>query len=239
MHSRLMRHLLCLTLCCAGAPLLASEPAAQPKADRWASAMQNFEKLDKESPSTPGGVVFVGSSSIRLWKVDEAFPNWNAINRGFGGSQLGDSVRHVELLVIRHKPRAVVVYAGDNDINGGKTPEQVSQDFAAFEKAVHAALPETHIFFVAIKPSTRRWQLADTMQKANRLIETQCEEKPNCHFVDIWDAMLGDDGMPRPELLQKDGLHLTAAGYDVWNSAIKHAFEAASLSPKQAAPAPQ
>lgn len=235
MHFRLPRLLLSLTLCVASTNLLASEPATQPSPDRWAAAMQEFDKLDQQSPSRPDGVLFVGSSSIRLWKVDKAFPAWNAINRGFGGSQLSDSVRHVDLLVIRHKPRAVVVYAGDNDINGGKTPEQVSQDFAAFEKAVHAALPETHIFFIAIKPSTRRWQLADTMQQANRLIESQCEEKSNCHFVDIWDAMLGEDGKPRPELLQKDGLHLTPAGYDIWNTATKKALESASLTPEPAA----
>lgn len=205
-------------------------PAAEPGAaseDRWAEAMERFERLDGESPPRPGGVVFVGSSSIRLWDLEKFFPELEAVNRGFGGSQLADSLRHIDLLVLRHKPRAVVVYAGDNDINAGKTPGQVSEDFRAFEAAVHDALPETRILYIAIKPSLARWKLAGPMRTANGLIAEICEKHPRCDFVNIWDPMLGDDGKPRDELLQEDGLHLSPAGYALWTKLVQSALDPA------------
>lgn len=204
-----------------GTVLRADDPAGE---DRWAEAMERFEALDAQTPPTPGGVVFVGSSSIRGWNLDESFPEWNTLNRGFGGSQLADSVRNIDLLVLRHEPRAVVVYAGDNDIWAGKTPEEVADDFRAFEQAVHGALPETELYYIAIKPSVARWSKADPMRTANGLIEAVCKEKPRCEFINIWDSMLGDDGQPRKELLQSDGLHLTPVGYELWTKAVREAI---------------
>src|SRR6187200_3014504 len=102
--------------------LRADVPAFQ--ADPWAKEMAAFSEQDQKAPGI-GGVVFVGSSSIRLWDLAKYFPNLSALNRGFGGSQMIDSVYHADLLVIRHKPRTVIVYAGDNDLAAGKSPQQV------------------------------------------------------------------------------------------------------------------
>ena len=220
MMRRVVRLAWGLTVLMFAGTLFGDEPADE---KRWAESMERFEALDAETPPKPGGVVFVGSSSIRGWDLDKSFPKWNALNRGFGGSQLADSVRNIELLVLRHKPRAVVVYAGDNDIWSGDTPEEVADDFRAFEKAVHEALLETEIYYIAIKPSTARWSKADPMRTANGLIAAICEEKPRCDFINIWDPMLGDDGKPRKELLREDGLHLTPAGYELWAKIVKDA----------------
>ncbi|MBA3315738.1 MAG: hypothetical protein H0T47_20935 [Planctomycetaceae bacterium] len=189
-------------------------------ADMWEAEMRRFDALDRKRPTAAGGVVFVGSSSIRLWDLEESFPKAEALNRGFGGSELADSVRYLDRLVLRHEPRVVVLYAGDNDIARGKTPEQVNKDFEAFIAAVRKDLPETKIVYIAIKPSIARWKLAETMQKANAEIAATCAKHKNCEFVDVWPAMLKADGLPNEDLFVWDGLHMSDAGYEVWSKLV-------------------
>ena len=185
--------------------------------DRWAKDIAAFEADDAARPFAPGGIVFVGSSSIRLWDLSAAFPGATVLNRGFGGTQIADSVRHVERLVLRHKPRVVVFYAGDNDISAGRTPAQVRDDFRAFVQKVHAALPATRIAFVGIKPSLARWAKIAEVREANRLVRADCDSDDRLGFVDVDGPMLGWDGKPRADLFVQDGLHLSPKGYALWN----------------------
>ncbi|MGI9455519.1 MAG: SGNH/GDSL hydrolase family protein [Aeoliella sp.] len=184
----------------------------------WQKEMAQFEHADAESPAEPGGIVFVGSSSIRLWDLAESFPaiEPTPLNRGFGGSHLEGSIRHAELLILRHKPRLVIVYAGDNDIAAGKDADRVLADYQKLVQIIHAELPDTSIAYIAIKPSIARWHLADTMRPANEKIAAECEDNDRLLFVDIWTPMLGEEGQPRPELFVDDGLHLNDTGYDLW-----------------------
>ena len=219
-----MRAFLWLCAAFVGTSLLTADALAAEKetpTERWAVDMRRFDKYDEEHPPQPGGIVFVGSSSIRLWDLHKSFPESKALNRGFGGSQIADSVRNLDRLVLRHKPAVVVMYAGDNDISGGKTPEVVLMDFEAFVAGIRKELPETKIAYIAIKPSIARWKLADTMQQANAAIKAFCERTEGCEFVDVWPAMLDEAGQPREELYVKDGLHLSAKGYAVWNELVR------------------
>lgn len=225
MKRGVLRFGLCCGVLFAATVLLGDDKNSSSKPGPWAKAMARFEKLDAEQSPKPGGIVFVGSSSIRLWDLDKSFPDWNALNRGFGGSQLADSVRNIDLLVLKHRPRAVVVYAGDNDIWAGKTPAEVADDFRAFESAIHKNLPETKILYIAIKPSLARWSKAGVMGKANDLIAAICKKSSHCQYINIWDKMLGTDGRPRKELLRSDGLHLSPAGYAIWTNAIRAAID--------------
>lgn len=202
-----------------------SQPPAVKKAPadpfaRWEKAIAAFEEQDRKALPPKNGIVFVGSSSIRLWKLDESFPDLDVINRGFGGSQLADAVHFAERIVLKHEPRLVVLYAGDNDITAGKTPEQVFADFQEFVATVHAKLPETRIVYIPIKPSLKRWSLFDKMQRANDLIAEFCRQDERLASADIVTPMLGDDGKPRPELFAEDGLHLSAKGYELWTSVV-------------------
>ena len=165
---------------------------------RWESAIAAFEKEDQEKPADKNGVVFVGSSTIRLWDIKKSFPELNALNRGFGGSELSDSVHFLPRLVLKHEPRLVVVYAGDNDIGAGKSPETIAAGFDAFASQVHDAMPKTKIVFISIKPSIKRWNLYDKIQKANSLIEAACKKNDRYVFVDIAPLFLGKDGTPAP-----------------------------------------
>lgn len=205
------------TIACVLFPLsvcAAEESTAQP--DRWAKHMQEFDQQDQEHPYPKGGIVFTGSSSIRLWDLEESFPNAELLNRGFGGSQIHDAVRHLDRLVLRHQPRIVVLYSGDNDINAGRSPGDVVADFQSFVDGIHKELPETKIVYIAIKPSLRRWNLAEPMSQANADIQKICEATAGCEYVDVWSPMLGADGKPRKELFVKDGLHLSSEGYALW-----------------------
>lgn len=195
------------------------------QADRWAKEMAAFEQIDKQSPPAAGGIVFVGSSSIRLWDLSRAFPGLPVVNRGFGGSQIADSVRHADLLVIRHKPRTVVFYAGDNDISDGKPPQAVADDFKAFVSKVHSALPQTRIAFIAIKPSIQRWALIAKVREANALIRTVAGADDRLAFIDVDGPMLGWNERPRKDLFVDDGLHLSAKGYDLWNALVRPFLE--------------
>lgn len=194
------------------------QPAAAPAAEeRWAKDMAAFAADDEARPFAPGGIVFVGSSSIRLWDLAASFPGHRTLNRGFGGSQIPDSIEHIERLVLRHRPATVVFYAGDNDISAGRTPAQVHADFETFAGRVHAALPSTRIAFIAIKPSLARWALVDKVREANRLIRAACDRDDRLGFVDVDGPTIGWDGKPRADLFVKDGLHLSPKGYALWN----------------------
>src|SRR5262245_40086326 len=198
---------------------LAADPA-----DRWEADIRKFEEADRKSPPAPGQVVFVGSSSIRQWKLKESFPDLQAINRGFGGSQLSDAARYAERIVTPYKPRVVVLYAGDNDLAAGKKPEGVRDDYKKFVAAVRGQLPDVKIVFIAIKPSPKRWALADQAKEANRLIRAEMKD-PNQVFVNVWPYMIGVDGKPRRELYVQDELHMTPEGYKLWATLVRRHIE--------------
>ncbi|MBN2473721.1 MAG: hypothetical protein JXB62_03885 [Pirellulales bacterium] len=192
----------------------------QPEQNRWESAIRRFEVQDRRQAPTKGGILFVGSSSIVGWDVVKCFPDLPVINRGFGGSQIADSVHFADRIVLPYEPKIIVFYAGDNDIASGKSPQQVLADYKQFVETVHGRLPETRIVYVAIKPSISRWKLVDRMRRANGLIRAVAEKDERLVFVDVDAPMIGDDGKPRGELFKPDGLHLNAEGYRLWSELV-------------------
>ena len=204
-------------------------------ASKWADAIIAFEKLDAEQSPPKNAILFVGSSSIRFWDLKASFPELDAINRGFGGSQMADSVFYVRQLVLKHDPRTVVVYAGDNDIAKGKSPERVFADFAEFVAILRKELPNAQIHYIAVKPSIKRWKLIDKIRFTNQLIKAYCETHNQLHFVDIGSGMLMEDGKPNPDMFVKDGLHLNKLGYESWTKKVLESLECESreLQPSQ------
>ena len=191
--------------------------AAVATVEPFAAEIARFEAADRASPPTPGGIVLVGSSSFRLWPdLAGDFPGAPVVNRGFGGSTLPDVLRYAPRIVLPHRPRLVLVYAGDNDIASGRTPAQVLADYQAFVALVRGALPAARIAFVSVKPSPSRWALVDRQREANALVRTWIARDSMQAYVDVFSPMLGADGRPRPELFVADSLHMTRAGYAVW-----------------------
>ncbi|MBV8881866.1 MAG: hypothetical protein JO332_18045 [Planctomycetaceae bacterium] len=194
--------------------------AQEPKAEPFAKEIEAFEAKDKASPPPQNEIVFVGSSSIRLWKSTEAFPDLKVINRGFGGSQMADSVRYAERIILPCKPRIVVVFAGGNDIAAKKTPEKVFEDFKALVGKIHGALPKTQVYFISLFPNVARRTQDAQCQMVNELIEAYTKSDERLGYIDTASKMRAADGGPRPELLRADGLHMNDDGYKIWNEIV-------------------
>jgi lysophospholipase L1-like esterase len=208
----------------AGASLARAQapaPAPSTNSAQWEKEIQAFEAADKPEPPPLGGILFIGSSSVRLWKtLAHDFPDQPVLNRGFGGSRIPDSTWFVPRIVLPYRPRLIVMYAGGNDINDGRSPEQVASDFAQFVETVRTSLPATRIAYISIAGNPARWAQVDRVRQANRLIEACTKRTPNMAFIDIFPHMLDASGQPRPELFVEDRLHMNAAGYAIWTKIV-------------------
>lgn len=194
--------------------------------------------LAARSLDRPVDVVFIGSSSVRMWKsLAQDFPRWRTANCGFGGSQLADSVFYFDQLITPRAPRAVVLYAGENDLAASITPEQLLADFHAFRERLHVVRPATRLIYLSCKPSPVRAAQLDKFRAANALIATACAADPICIFVDVFTPMLDDRGQPRVELFGPDRLHMSAAGYALWTKTLLPVLERALASAMPAATA--
>lgn len=218
-----MRRLILLFLLVLPLFARASQPVhASPEQAKWEPAIAAFEAADKLNPPAPGSTLFIGSSSIEHWKSLAAdFPEVSVINRGFGGSELGDSTYFADRIVAPYHPRAVVLYAGDNDLQDGHSPTQVRDDFAAFVREVRLVDPGVPIAFVAIKPSMARKVLLPEVSQANALIKTYTATQKRVTYLDVYTPMLGDDGQPQMKWFGDDGLHMNRTGYALWIGIIK------------------
>lgn len=203
--------------------VFAAGPPVSPSV-RWEKQIAAMEKRDRVSPPAAGAVHFCGSSSIVLWDLAEWFPKGGVVKRGFGGSQIADSAYFAGRIITPYRPRAVVLYAGDNDLAAGKSPERVRNDFLAFVAAVRRGSPRTPIHVISIKPSVLRWKLWPTIQRANALIRAECEKGEGLRYIDVATKMLDAAGKPRRDLLAVDGLHLSEEGYRMWTEAVRRSL---------------
>lgn len=189
---------------------------------RWQNELNAFAAADREHLPAPGGVVFVGSSTIRFWsRLAQDFPHQPVIvNRGFGGSTMADCSLFAQQLVTRYKPRLVVVYAGDNDLAEGRTPLQVLESFAQLASTVRSELPDTRIAYISVKPSPSREKLLPQIRETNNVIGAYLRRLPDSDYIDVFTPMLSADGRTRPELFRADQLHMNDEGYRLWQSVI-------------------
>ena len=221
----LLLTLLSAQACVQPAPQAATPASAPPAVaidtTRFESEIRAFEAADRLAMPQAGGILFVGSSSMRLWPgLANDFPGRTIINRGFGGSTLAEVTHYAPRVVFPYRPRLIVLYAGDNDLAMGMTPDRVADDYRRLVAVVRRELPASRIAYVSIKPSPSRWHLIDEYREANRLIAAEISRDPTQAYVDVFTPMLGANGRPRPELFMADSLHMTRAGYDLWRERL-------------------
>jgi lysophospholipase L1-like esterase len=220
--ARLKIGLLILLCVC---PVVAARQKEQP--NRWEQAIRTFEDWDSKNSFPSNAVLFVGSSSIRMWPTRECFTDLPVINRGFGGSQISDVIHYVKRIVLRYAPKVVVFYAGDNDVAAGKSAQRVFNDYKAFTKLVRANLPQTRIIFISIKPSPSRWSLWPVMKRANRMIRDFSSRDARLFYFDGAAPLLGGDGLPKAALFRPDKLHLNPKGYALWTRLLRPTIDEA------------
>ena len=194
------------------------------KPERWSKAMEAFARQDRDAPPPPGGVVFVGSSSIRLWKTLKSdMAPVPVVHRGFGGAKLFDAIYHSELLVSKHRPSLVVVFCGTNDIAGkrAKTAVAVRDLFRRLVARLRWFDPDLRICHIAITPTLAREEHLATVHEANRLIRADCDADRHLEFIDPTPDLVDANGRPDPQWFVADRLHLNARGYEVWTRHVR------------------
>jgi len=194
---------------------------------QWAPELRAFSRQDSLTPPPARPILFYGSSSVRKWEtLEQDFPGRPVLNRGFGGSRFPEALYYFDKLVVAYNPRQVILYEGDNDIGSGATPQEVFRSFLAFEKLMQQRLPKVPLVFLAIKPSPSRWALYPQVQEANGLIQAYITAHPKyLRYVDTATPLLGANGRPQPQFYVSDSLHMTPAGYEVWQRAVKPALK--------------
>lgn len=200
--------------------LIGVAAAAQPFAEDIAA----FKRADSLKFPLKNSILFVGSSSFTKWTdVQDYFPGYPIINRGFGGSTLPDVIRYADQVIYPYQPKEVVIYCGENDVaySDTITAQTVYQRFAQLFGMIRTNLPKAKIVFISLKPSPSRWKIQDRVIKTNDLISAYIKKQKNAVFIDVYHKMLGSDGLPLPNIFIEDSLHMNAQGYAIWKKAIE------------------
>lgn len=186
--------------------------------------IQNFKKQDSINPPPKNAILFVGSSSFRKWEgVQDYFPGYKIINRGFGGSTFPDMIRFADDVIFPYHPKQILIYCGDNDLASSDTVSAttVLTRFQKLFAMIRKKLPRASIIFISIKPSPNRQKLMPKMAAANNMIKKFLSTKPKTGFVDVYHKMLTPDGIPMDDIFVEDKLHMTPKGYVIWQKEIQ------------------
>lgn len=204
-------------------PPIDTLPKKQRNFTRFEKEIVRFEENDKALMPKSNGILFVGSSSIRLWKnVAQDMAPMPVINRGFGGATIGEVNYYFKRIVAKYHPRFLVFYAGENDLfHPEVSVDSVVNDFNRFRDSMRVYEPQCRMYFVSVKPSPARWHFQEKFTEANKRFQAICASDPNWMYVDIVPQMLTADGRPRKDIFRSDSLHMNSFGYADWTGIIK------------------
>lgn len=194
-----------------------------PVIGKWEQEITAIEKRLVSNPAPTGGIAFVGSSTMRMWNLEQSFPELKMANLGFGGSQIQDQIDLFDRLLLKLKPRQVIFYAGGNDLADKSTPERVAANFALWTQKMRALVPECRVVYLGIRHSSSRAQLRQKEMQANGLIREFCEKdtEKRLSFVDLNAALADAAGSVKEEFFLPDKLHLNSEGYKIWSARVR------------------
>ncbi|MFI5186691.1 MAG: GDSL-type esterase/lipase family protein [Chitinophagales bacterium] len=197
--------------------------AQEQKLPFW-NDIQNFKHKDSIQPPPQHAILFVGSSSFTKWTdVQDYFPGYTIINRGFGGSSLPDLIRYENDVIFKYEPKQIVIYCGENDLafSNTVTGQMVFERFKQLFTDIRAKYPKVPLIYISMKPSPSRWNMKKKMIEGNELIKEYLKKKKKTVFVSVWSDMIGPDGKPFEDIFLTDKLHMNAKGYALWQKEIK------------------
>lgn len=209
------------------APAISMKPglAAYRVSANWEKAIATFEQVATTRPAKVGGTVFIGSSSFTKWKtLEKDMAQFDAVNRGFGGSKSDDVLYYAKRILAPLKPTRIVYYCGSNDLAAKRPASTVTENFKLFVKLVRTFDPDVKIYFIAENAGPKRVPFTKAFDETNEMVKAYCAKTPNLTFIDARDGLFNDDGSPKAELFLKDGVHLNDAGYQIWMKHIKAAL---------------
>ena len=199
--------------------------AAVPEPSRFAAEVAQFSQHDEFNPWPEGAILATGSSSMRFWSVNQMLERQMApltvINRGFGGSVFNDLNHYLDQLVLKYRPRAVMIYEGDNDIALGLSQDAILDSLSSVIAQVHDQNAQTRFYLLSVKPSISRWLHWPAMQQLNEALQALCATDARLVYIDVASPMLGEDNRPGPDIYVADGLHLNELGYQLWRDAVR------------------
>jgi lysophospholipase L1-like esterase len=190
----------------------------------FARDIAQFQAQDRKNPPAPNQILFVGSSSFTRWTdLSSYFPGYPILNRAFGGSTFLDQIRYVDDVVFPYQPKQIVLYCGENDFatDSSLAPQIVADRFVTLFRMIRKRLPRVEIAYVSMKPSPSRWSMREKFLAANRWIEQYLKHQRHTAYVNVWDAMLDQNGQPKADIFVADRLHMNASGYKIWQPLIQ------------------
>lgn len=195
--------------------------------ERWEESISGFEKEDQANPPKEGAILFVGSSSIAKWQdIQDYFPEYRLLNRGFGGSQFEDLLFYADRVIYPYKPEKIFIYEGDNDIAAGDSPKKILEEAKKLRKMIARQLPDVPVVFISAKPSVARWNLKEQYEDLNSRLKKYAEKTALTEFADVWKPMLNENGEVNTHIFLEDNLHMNAQGYEIWQKALTPFLEA-------------
>ncbi|MDY6934648.1 MAG: GDSL-type esterase/lipase family protein [Spirochaetota bacterium] len=196
-------------------------PIPNPDPTRLQDEINQYIKWDRKNSSPKNAVLFVGSSSIKMWQTSQAFPEHPVINRGFGGSHISDIIFYYDIVIKKYKPSIIIFYAGDNDIASRKSVSQVFEDYKEITKKILKDNPIVKFIYIPIKPSIKRWMYWGNMEAVNRIVKHYNKQNNNLLYIDLATPIFNSKGKPDNHLFLQDKLHLNKKGYKLWESILK------------------
>lgn len=215
---RISKLLLFTLVCCSVSPSFAQDTLLPFHKD-----IQQFKKQDSLHFPPANTILLIGSSSFTKWvDVQDYFPGYNIVNRGFGGSDLLQVTRYADDIIFPYTPKQIIIYCGENDLAGADTvtAEMVFGRFKQLFQLIRSRLPRVNIGYVSMKPSPSRLRLLPKMVEANQLIKNYLAAMPATAFIDVYNKMFDKNGKVMKHIFLKDKLHMNAKGYAIWQKVM-------------------
>lgn len=205
--------------------LLANCAQAQQETPPFWNDIQAFRKQDSASFPPSNAILMIGSSSFTKWRdVQDYFPSYPVINRGFGGSSLPDLIRYAPDIIQPYHPRQVLIYCGENDLAGSDTTVNGQVVFERFKQLfaiIRGYYPLVQVTYVSMKPSPSRRHLLPKMEEGNQLIRRFLAKRKHASYIDVYNRMLNPDRTMQPGIYLNDSLHMNKNGYAIWQKQIE------------------